>query len=181
MHELSDEKIVEIVREEDNEKYAIIIERYQKKLSHYLKKFISDQDELEDVLQTVFVKAYKNLYDFDTKRKFSSWIYRIAHNEAVNFLKRHSKKGINLDEVEYKIIDKKIDIIRDIDKNILKERMKTALNKLEDKYKDPIILYYFEDKNYEEISDILKIPKNTAGTLIHRGKKQLKIILENNL
>ena len=75
-----------------------------------MRKFIYNNDELEDILQVVFIKAYKNLYGFNTKKKFSSWIYRIAHNEAVNHLKKYSKERISLDDIEYKIIDKKIDL-----------------------------------------------------------------------
>ncbi len=86
--DLADEQLVGIIREEDKELYSEIIKRYNQKLSHYLRKFIYDPDGLEDVLQVVFIKAYRNLYGFNIKNRFSSWIYRIAHNEAINYLKK---------------------------------------------------------------------------------------------
>jgi len=174
---LSDEQIVEIVRKENQELYSEIIKRYNSKLTHYLRKFISDQDELDDVLQVVFIKAFRNLNAFDIEKKFSSWIYRITHNEAINNLKSNSKIKVPLDEVEFKIIDEKVDVGKDIDQGFLKREMANHLSDLKIKYREPLILFYFEEKSYEEISEILRIPINTVGTLIARGKKILKDII----
>ncbi|MBU4422044.1 RNA polymerase sigma factor [Patescibacteria group bacterium] len=137
-----------------------------------------DADELEDILQDVFIKAYKNLYGFDANKKFSSWIYRIAHNEAVNYLKKNSRTKVSLDEVEYKIADEKIDLNGHIDKTFLKKEIGRCLKNIKLKYQEPLILFYFEQKSYEEISDILRIPTSTVGTLISRGKKIIKEKLE---
>jgi RNA polymerase sigma-70 factor (ECF subfamily) len=178
MNELSDEQIIEKVLKDDKEIYIEIIKRYEKKLSHYLHKFINDQDEIEDVLQVVFIKTYKNLYGFDQGKKFSSWIYRIAHNEAINYLKRKKSIKICLDDIEYKLIDEKVNLNEGIDKNFLKKDVENIMSNLNIKYREPLLLYFFEEKSYEEISDILRIPKNTVGTLILRGKKIIKEELE---
>ena len=177
--DLSDEQLVETIRRDNQEQYSEIIRRYDQKLSHYLRKFIYDQDELEDVLQVVFIKVYKNLYGFNVEKKFSSWIYRIAHNEALNHLKKYAKERISLDEVEYRIIDEKIDLGGDVDRKILKESVERLLKRIKTKYREPLILFYFEQKSYEEIGDILRIPTSTVGTLISRGKKTLKEELNN--
>ena len=176
--ELSDEQVVSIVREKNKEMYTEIIGRYQGKLSHYLRKFIHDNDELEDVLQGVFIKAYENLYGFDTKRKFSSWIYRISHNEAVNHIKKYSKISVSVDEVESLLEDEKVNLPNGVDQSILKEEVEKALTEMKEKYREALILYFFEQKSYDEMSEILRVPVNTVGTLIARGKKNLKIILE---
>lgn len=178
--DLKDEQLVLIIRESDSELYSHIIKRYKSRLSRYLSRFISDPDELEDVLQDVFIKAYRNLYGFDVKRKFSSWIYRIAHNEAVNHIKKNSKVKVSLDDVEYKIVDEKIDLGSKIDKKILKKNIAMSLENIGFKYREALMLFFFEDKSYEEISDILRIPVNTVGTLILRGKKLLKKQLMEN-
>jgi RNA polymerase sigma-70 factor (ECF subfamily) len=172
--QLTDEQLVEIIREKDQELYSEIIKRYQTKLSHYLRKFIYDLDELEDVLQVVFIKSYRNLYGFNIHKKFSSWIYRIAHNEAINHLKKNSKGQIPLDEVEYKIVDEKINLHEHIDRILLKKKMEECLSNIKLKYREPLILFFFEQKSYEEISYILRIPKNTVGTFISRAKQMLK-------
>ena len=127
---LSDEQLVEIIRKKDKELFSEIIKRYQTKLSHYLRKFIYDPDELEDVLQLVFIKSYKNLYGFNVNKKFSSWIYRITHNEAINYLKKNSRGQISLDEVEYKIIDEKINLDGDIYQILLKKKIEKYLKNI---------------------------------------------------
>lgn len=177
---LTDEEIVGIVRTSNQEFYSEIIKRYQSKLFHYLKKFINDADELEDVLQTVFIKAFKNLNSFDIKQKFSSWIYRIAHNEAINQIRKNSKYSISLDDSDYDAADEKIDFSRDLDNALTRENISSALFFLKDKYRQPLILYFFEEKSYEEISEIIHLPINTVGTYISRGKKSLKQFLEKS-
>ena len=177
LNKLTDEQLVVIIREENKELYGDIIKRYQTKLFHYLRKFIYNPDELEDVLQVVFIKTYKNLYNFNINKKFSSWIYRIAHNEAINHLKKYAKEKIPLDDVEYKLIDEKINLNEEIDRTLLKTKMEQLLATLKSKYRQPLILYFFEQKSYQEISDILQLPISSVGTLISRGKK----ILANNL
>lgn len=177
---LTDEQLVEIIREKDQELYSEIIKRYQAKLSHYLRKFIYDPDELEDVLQVVFIKAFRNLFGFDIDKKFSSWIYRIAHNEAINHLKKNFKGQITLEEVEYKIIDEKINLDEEVDKVLFKKEVEKHLSNIKLKYREPLILFYFEQKSYQEISDILHIPTSTVGTLIRRGKEQLKESVTGN-
>lgn len=172
--ELSDEQIVVKVRSENKELYSEIIHRYQGKLSHYLRKFIHDKDELEDVLQAVFIKTYENLYGFDEQRKFSSWIYRIAHNEAVNHIKKYSRISVSVDELEPLLKDEKVDLPQGVDNELLRQKVEEALSKMKDKYREALILFFFEQKTYEEMSEILRIPMNTVGTLISRGKKQLQ-------
>jgi len=174
MEELTDEQIVKAIIDGDEEMYREIIKRYEKKLSHYLCKFINNPEDIEDVLQIVFIKTYKNLCGFNLDKKFSSWIYRISHNEAINHLKKYKNNRICLDDIEYKLIDEKIDIKKETDRMFLKKDVEGALDKINIKYKEPLVLFYLEGMSYEEISDILRIPKNTVGTLILRGKKALK-------
>jgi len=178
MEQSSDEQIIIAILEGDKDLYREIIKRYEVKLSRYLRKFIANQDDIEDILQVVFIKAYKNLYGFDIKKKFSSWIYRIAHNEAINHLKKRKGNRISLDDIEYKLIDEKADIKGEADRKFLKNDIEKAMSCLKTKYREPIVLFYLEEMSYEEISDVLRIPKNTVGTLILRGKNLIKDNLE---
>jgi RNA polymerase sigma-70 factor (ECF subfamily) len=109
--------------------------------------------------EEIFLKAFQNLNGFDVAKKFSSWIYRIAHNEAVNFLKKLKIQTVNLDEVEFILFDSSNDFAKYFDLKIEKQKVESALAKLNFKYLDPLVLHYFEDKSYEEIAEILKIPK----------------------
>ncbi|MFA7662727.1 MAG: RNA polymerase sigma factor [Patescibacteria group bacterium] len=181
LNNLSDEQLVFVIREGGQEKYREIIRRYQTKLTHYLRKFIRNPDELEDILQEVFIKAFKNLNSFEVDKSFSSWIYRIAHNEAINSLKKKENKNIDLEDVEYKIFDEKFDINEKIDQAILRQNLSVALSKLKLEYKEVLVLFYFEGLSYTEISDVLKIPTSTVGTIIKRSKEILKAeLLKNN-
>jgi RNA polymerase sigma-70 factor (ECF subfamily) len=178
MNQLTDEQIVAAILNGDKDLYRNIIKRYEKKLLRYLRKFLSDPNDIEDILQVVFMKVYKNLYGFGPGKKFSSWIYRIAHNEAVNYLKKSKSGRISLEDLEYRLVDENVDIMKEVDRNFLKDAVGKVLNTIDIKYKEPIVLFYFESMSYDEISDILRIPKNTVGTLIMRGKNLIRSKLE---
>jgi len=89
---LSDEGLVGLVRSKDQELYAVLMRRYQAKLLRYANYLVRNNQRAEDVVQEAFIKAFVNLQGFNTKKKFSSWIYRIVHNEAINQLKKYSKE-----------------------------------------------------------------------------------------
>lgn len=175
---LSDEALIALVRTDQPGLYGEIIRRYQEKLTRYVRRFTVQEAVREDILQDVFIKAYRNLHDFDVSRSFSSWIYRIAHNEAINHLKKAQREPLVLDEWEWEVADERLELGIHIDKKDQAKQVSAALQQLKEKYREPLVLYFFEEKTYEEISDILRIPRNTVGTLIARGKTQLKSILE---
>ncbi len=177
--ELTDSELAEIVRSFDQERYGEIIERYQGKLFAYLYRLIGSRDEAQDILQDVFLKAYRNLQSYDSARKFSSWIYRIAHNEAVNFIKRKSLKRFipwediaatkdKMDMASFEDGADKAWLRKEIGKEV-----NFALDEMPFKYKQVLILRYYSDKSYEEIGEILGKPVNTVGTLISRAKRSL--------
>lgn len=174
---ISDEAIVARVRTGETELYGEIIRRYQTKLTRYVRRFTASEAGGEDIIQEVFIKAYRNLNDFDIDRSFSSWIYRITHNEAINHIRMATREPLILDEWEWEVPDERLDLGKKIDQKADAEKLQQALQSLKVKYREPLVLYFFEDKSYEEIGDILHLPRNTVGTLIARGKAQLKTLL----
>jgi len=172
---LSDEKIVKLVQKKDREIYAYIIKRYQESLMRYANYLTNDEHNAADIVQESFIKAYINLNSFDTKKKFSSWMYRIVHNEAINLFNKQ-KKQVSL--YEDKDFDSGINIEEDFIKKELKNHTHNCLSKMSVLYKEPLSLYYLEDKSYEEISDILRIPLGTVGTRINRAKILMKKICQ---
>lgn len=173
LNKLSDEEIISLILKGDKNIFSEIVKRYESKLKRYILRISSKREIVDDVLQNVFIKTYKNLYSFDRKLKFSSWIYRITHNEAINFAKAgFMKKFVSLDFFYHFGTDD--ESIEKIEKQENIEKIKKSLDKLDIKYKEPLYLFYFEDKNYEEISDILRVPVKTVGTLIHRAKLKIK-------
>lgn len=178
MSKKTDEEIVQLVREQDKEIYAQIIKRYQNKLIRYVKTLVSDDQQAADVVQQTFIKAYINLQGFDIKRRFSSWIYRIAHNESMNIL-RKQKKEISLnDEIDYQTDDYLQD---DVVKEELKRNANKCLAQVPVIYREPLSLFFLDGASYEEISDILRIPVGTVGTRINRGKAIMKKICEKKI
>lgn len=176
---LSDEELVQLVRSSDQELYGEVVRRYQDKLMRYATNLIRDENKAADVIQEAFIKAFINLRGFNTKKKFSSWIYRIVHNEAINYIKKH-KKEISLEANEWaeKIIDDKENVERNFDRKEVNKMLFVCLGQLPLRYREPLILYYLEEKTYEEISDVLRIAMGTVGTRINRGKKMMRVIFQ---
>lgn len=175
---LTDEALVAIVLETPNA-FGEVIERYEAKLARYIERLgVRVSDDRLDVLQEIFIKAYRNLNSFDGSFKFSSWIYRIAHNEAISWYRKQSVRPeghlvADGEEVMLLIKDGNDGAEVAFDKDLNASELIRALNQLDQKYKEAIILRFFEHKEYDEISDILRIPIGSVGTLISRGKKQL--------
>jgi len=175
IHEISDNQIVRRIRDGKKEQYRIIVERYEGKLTRYVFTIIHDSDITADVVQNTFIKAYVNLNMFDQKRKFSTWIYRIAHNEAINALKKESK-NIHPDDEQWfdRLPSSAAPIAKTVDQALLQTAMSGLIDGLPLKYKDPLVLYYFEGQSYRQISGVLRLPVATIGTRINRAKNLLK-------
>ncbi len=172
---LKDEEVVVLVRESDKELYSEIIKRYESRLLRYAEYLIGDYNEASDIIQNSFIKAYIKLNSFNTKKKFSSWIYRIVHNEAMNLIIKN-KKRVSIDE-DFDL-DSGIDLEDDVIKKELKSHARNCLKQMPVMYSEPLTLYFLDDRSYEEISDILRIPKGTVATRISRAKSLMKKICQ---
>jgi RNA polymerase sigma-70 factor (ECF subfamily) len=167
----------------DSTLYRHLIDRYHSKLFRYVVRLARlPKEDAEDILQEVFVKAYVNLNDYDLNLKFSSWIYRIAHNETVSFLRRVAArpKAAYFDpefDGEEERLKANIDLAAETDLKFRAGQIREALAKIDAKYQTVLVLKYLEDKSYEEMSDILKKPPGTIATLLNRAKKKLKEVL----
>jgi len=169
-----DEEIAQLVQGGDVEVFGVLVDRYEKKIKHYGKKFLNKEMDIEDVVQEVFLKAYRNIQGFDVKRKFSSWLYRIAHNEFVNKLKKSKREPLHFFDFDiifpHLLKPEKQEYKEQIDRKVMEE----CLEKLSLKYREPIILYYFHNLSYKEIADVLEVPVSTVGIRLKRGKEKLK-------
>lgn len=184
LKDLDDNDLIVVIRTQNREAYKELFARYQKKLFVYIFHLVGNRDETEDILQNVFSKTYKSIEHFDIARKFSSWIYRIAHNESVNFLKRKSKRyTVSWDDISTS--KDKLDTATNEERpeekmehqEIVKE-IDYALKKIPARYQKVLQMRYFDEYSYEEIGKILKKPVNTVGTLINRAKKKLLEIVK---
>lgn len=164
----------------DTSYFATLVMRYEDKLGRYVSRLgVRNKEDQEDLLQDIFIKIYKNLNNFDQSLKFSSWAYRIAHNEAISW---YRKKNVRPEGHLVQEADTLLELLKtpeadselQFDQTVNATEVARGLEQLDDKYRSVLVLRFFEHKEYEEISDILKIPIGTVGTLVHRGKKQLR-------
>lgn len=174
----TDEEVIEKVKRGNGELYGIIVEKYQSLMSRYVRRVINQtEEEVEDIVQDVFIKGYENIQSFDHTKKFSSWLYRIAHNLCIDYFRRKRpittviEDGDELLESGEKLIEE-LAIEKEKKEGVIK-----AVEKLELKYREVVLLYYFEEKTYEEIGDILHTNTSNVGVLLLRAKEKLKNLL----
>ena len=175
----------EIVRRTftDKEAFGLLIERYEAKLTRYLERLgVGVAEDREDVLQNAFIKAYRNLGSFDPTLAFSSWMYRIVHNEAMSFFRaRRARPQVVLDEGSEMLLtefrDEQADTSAAAELRLSKEELAKAFDGLPPRYRDVLTLRYFEDRSYAEMSDILEVPVGTVSTLVYRAKAALRELL----
>jgi len=172
----SDQELVKLAQKEP-ENFGLIINRYQQKLFWYIRHIsYFEKEDIEDMLQEVFVKVYRNLNGYDSSLKFSSWIYRITRNHLIDQIRkkkaRPSTTSIEGGELLH-FLKHSANVEKEVmDKDCL-EQVAKIIDGLPLKYKEILVLRFFEEKDYEEIMDIVKKPKGTVATLINRGRKLL--------
>ncbi len=181
IEEKTDNEIIVLIRQ-DPDFLSYIIDRYTDRLDKYISRRTKvDKHEKEDILQDIFIKVYLNINDFDNSLIFSSWIYRIAHNYIIDWHRKNKKhQHISIDDEDNKLIH----FIEDENQNFnnietltIRENiniLKQEIENLSKDYQEVLMLKFFEDKSYEEISDILKISVNSVGVKINRAKKILR-------
>lgn len=179
---LTDNEIIKIIYSWDIDAFYCIVNKYEEKILKYILRITNiDLADAENLIQEVFIKVYRNINDYNNDFQFSSWIYRIAHNLTIDFHRKNKNKiiiSLENDDSEYwnliEIIDSWINIEKNLKNKELIKKIVDVLNLIDVKYKEVLVLKFLEEKNYDEISDILKIPLWSVATLINRWKKQFK-------
>ncbi len=185
--EIKDQDLVKSILDGNLDDFEAIIERYENKLKRYIMRIskLSNEDA-EDILQEIFIKVYTNLASYNPDMSFSAWIYRIARNTTISFYRKNNSKGKDLhvdidDEILNYISKDDLDIELKLSKEEEERKLNEALNKLSEDEKELILLYYYENKSYTDISDILKMPIGTVSVKLHRIKNKIKRILKEEL
>lgn len=159
----------------DPEDYAAIINQFQAGLL----RFIQSRSRLcradaEDIVQQVFIKAYEHLNDYDAEFKLSTWLFQIARNEVISHWRKRKARPqtFELDEVtldSWQQIAARMG--EDFDLKLQSRGVHAILDFLKPDYRDVLYLYYFAERSYTEIADILKKPNGSIATLLYRAKK----------
>lgn len=182
--QFSDQELV-IKTIQNKQAFAAIVHRYEAPLLRYISRLgCRDATVAQDLLQEIFVKTFVHLNDFDPSLQFSSWIYRIAHNETVSYFRKERVRPSVVSRVEdfflFETIADDVALTDQKNQRHAVPEIEAAIDWLEPKYREIIVLKFFEEKSYEEISDILQIPQGTVATLVNRAKKKIKIYLEKS-
>lgn len=174
--EMTDNELVELSKNDPNV-FGEIVSRYQNRLFHYVRRIsYFPNEDIEDILQEVFIKVYKSLNIFDDDLKFSSWIYQIARNATIDAIRKKQSRpqSVYFEEDDIlKLFQSDIDVHMQTEVRNHLDIMRKIIDDLPYKYKEVLILRFLEDKNYEEIMDIVQKPKGTVAALINRGRKML--------
>lgn len=175
-------KRIKQVLKGDQSAYADIVSLYQQSLHQVCYRMLGNKEEAEDAAQEAFIKAYIHLHTYDQKRKFSTWLYRIATNLCIDRI-RKKKPDYYLDaevpgteglDMYSQLAADELLPEEELERMELQERIQYEISRLPDKYRAVIILKYIEELPLQEISDILDIPLGTVKTRVHRGREALR-------
>lgn len=181
MDELINKRINEVLKG-NQDSFEEIVTIFQHRLYHVCFRMLGNRQEAEDIAQEAFVRAYINIHTFDQKRKFSTWIFRIATNLCIDRI-RKKKPDYYLDAnvpgteglTMYSKIEGPGKLPEDeIEQMETQERIQYEISRLSDRYRSVIVLRYIEELPLQEISDILELPLGTVKTRVHRGRAALR-------
>lgn len=182
---LQDYKLVQKAKKGDQQAYAELMGRYRDSIYYMLLKMVNNTSDAEDLMIEAFGKAFKNIDQYTPSFAFSTWLFKIATNNCIDFIRKRRTSTISIDQTsedqeiqsitiqsdtpdpeEYMINDQKIKLLRDV------------VSKLKPRYKILVELRYFNEYSYEEISDELKLPIGTVKAQLFRARDLLYNILK---
>jgi RNA polymerase sigma factor (sigma-70 family) len=180
---LQDFKLIDQAKEEGDQKaYAELMKRYKKPLYHTILKMVRNVDDAEDLTIEAFAKAFKSLHKFKKDYTFSTWLFRIATNNCIDFIRKKrlettsissSFKDDNGEDVSMDIRDANLNPQEEAIKMQKVEIMKLIITKLPPKYQTLVNLRYFRELSYEEIAQELDAPLGTVKAQLHRARELL--------
>lgn len=169
-------EIVDAVKGGDFQQFEILIKTYQSKLTTFIFRMVQTEDDARDICQDSLFQAYRSIGSFRGQSKFSTWIFQIAYNASLNFLKKKKRLKEWLHGETESLPDTEVrdDPLRKMEKTELKVEVNRILNQLPSRYALPLHLFYKEGLLYREIADILKKPLNSIKSDLLRGKEMIK-------
>jgi RNA polymerase sigma-70 factor (ECF subfamily) len=185
----ADRDIVARVIAGDIEAFGGLVEKYQDRVFSAVRNYLSNPDDALDVTQEAFVKAFTKLQSFDDNSAFYTWLYRIAINTAIDFLRRKkTRPADSLDDDKYALSgfeppskDPKTDPEKVAQNREQAEMLKMAISTLSDKLKSVLVLHDVEGLSQEEVGEVLKIPVGTVKSRVSRARAELREILRKQM
>lgn len=165
----------------DEAAYATLVEKYQNALFHHVRKIVRDKSEVDDLVQETFIKAFSALESYSTQYAFSTWLYKIATNHSIDFLRKKKLRTQSIDkpiktkegEMEVELPDTTYRPDRHIVDDQRKTLIQEAIDALPPKYYRVIVLRHQQEKTYDEIARELDLPLGTVKAHIFRARELL--------
>ncbi len=179
---MEDSEILEKFRQEETQNYAfnLLVRKYQQKIYWHIRKMVIDHDDANDLTQDVFVKIWKNLFEFRQDAQLYTWIYRIATNECLNFLSKKRKRFfLPLHNVEHEL-EAKLESSDCIGGDEIQLKLQKALLKLPEKQRLVFNMKYFDELKYEEISEIVGTSVGALKASYHIAVKKIEDYLSKS-
>lgn len=182
MEEYSDKELLEKFREESTRSYAfnLLVKKYQKRLYSHIRRMLIDHDDTNDVLQNVLIKMWNNLLGFKEDSQLFTWLYRIATNESLTFLKKkRTKFFIPLVDVEYQL-SKSLEDDNYFKGDEIQLKLQKAILTLPEKQRLVFNMKYYEDFKYEDMSQVLGTSVGALKASYHIAVKKIEeYVLKN--
>lgn len=182
---MQDAQLVERVVAGDHDAFRQLVERYQRPVYGLLLRMVRAPALAEDLAQETLIKAHRAIATFDRSRKFSSWLFKIAHNTAIDHLRKNRPQTVPLETTEGERMDPLAVLAAPESQSPearargrdLAEALQEALMTLRPDYREAVLLRFQQGLPYEEIADILALPLGTVKTHLHRARKQMAAAL----
>ena len=176
-----DQRLIKLAREGDQKAFETLLKKYRNLVYHVMIKMVRNPQEAEDLSQEAFIKAFNALASFNEEFAFSTWLMKIATNNCIDYLRKKKLRTYSIDEpIQYKEEQVQIEL-PDHDptpeKSLLNEERSKLINEaiqsLPPRYRHVIVLRHQEEKSYEDIAEILKLPLGTVKARIFRAREML--------
>ena len=182
MTEFHDQELLELFGDESRRNYGfnLLVTKYQRKVYWQVRRIIIDHDDANDVVQNTFIKVWKGLSGFRQDSNLYTWIYRIAANESLTFLKQQKKRmQVSIDDEESNVGDT-LKADTHYEGNKMQLKLQEAIATLPDKQKLVFTMKYFDDLKYEELSEILGTSVGALKASYHLAVKKIEEFLKKD-
>ncbi|AYC29936.1 RNA polymerase sigma factor [Paenisporosarcina cavernae] len=177
---MGETELIRLAQSGDEKAYVELMQLYHRTIEKFAYQCGVHQNDVSDVTQEVFIKLYRFLYQFQHDR-FTTWLYKITLNAVRDYYRKESKEKSKEHKWKEQMNDEPL--LVSTEKKILlfeeDQQLHDAILSLDEKYRYPIIFFYFQELSYEQIGEVMNIPLSTVKTRILRAKEQLKIALVN--
>jgi RNA polymerase sigma-70 factor, ECF subfamily len=183
---VTDAELVERTLAGFEDGFRALVLRHQRRIYNLLARMLRNPSLAEELTQEAFLKAFRNLRSFDPRFKFSNWILRIAHNAAIDAVRRRGPQEVSLDvpaepasalTADTLVDPRSGDAAQAVERRELGEALSAALDRLRPEYRRMVVLRYQEELSYEEIAEITGLPLGTVKSHLHRARAEMADIL----